>query len=401
MKISGIGNTPSFGRKPNQQEMMVYTSSVNKGLQVLGKQVDLILHNASAPAVRSENTGIGSLFSKTTAEKLFPFLKAHAFSHIQQEPNSLRQFSDNSPYAPEADTKNIFMIPLEKLASGEYGNILSKKTFDSIVRNNPNPNQVDYDYVRKNYAIALKEAFNNSKKNERLNNEFLEFKNANENAYEKSAIYHLLCKEHDNKGWQDWGKLDSKLYTDENSPQAKARIAELKKKYKEEYDLYIFEQMILEKEKNWWQDAAVYQIYPKSFYDSNGDGYGDLLSVSGKYQSGYPGFMRFQQSPCRVHGQNILVQAFDGIIGQAFARNRAGSVIYGRIIDHIERLIAVSGINFVGQRGYSPIRIAFRDRHGNGRDVIGGARRQRFANFKRPFRARTRHKVDGRRRRQH
>ncbi len=248
MKISGIGNTPSFGRKPNQQEMMVYTSSVNKGLQVLGKQVDLILHNASAPSVRSENTGIGSLFSKTTAEKLFPFLKAHAFSHIQQEPNSLRQFSDNSPYAPEADTKNIFMIPLEKLASGEYGNILSKKTFDSIVRNNPNPNQVDYDYVRKNYAIALKEAFNNSKKNERLNNEFLEFKNANENAYEKSAIYHLLCKEHDNKGWQDWGKLDSKLYTDENSPQAKARIAELKKKYKEEYDLYIFEQMILEKE---------------------------------------------------------------------------------------------------------------------------------------------------------
>ena len=60
MKISGIGNTPSFGRKPNQQEMMVYTSSVNKGLQVLGKQVDLILHNASAPSVRSENTGIGS-----------------------------------------------------------------------------------------------------------------------------------------------------------------------------------------------------------------------------------------------------------------------------------------------------------------------------------------------------
>ena len=34
--------------------------------------------------------------------------------------------------------------------------------------------------------------------------------------------------------------------------------------------------MILQKEKNWWKDAAVYQIYPKSFYDSNNDGYGDI-----------------------------------------------------------------------------------------------------------------------------
>lgn len=36
----------------------------------------------------------------------------------------------------------------------------------------------------------------------------------------------------------------------------------------------------------WWRDAVLYQIYPRSFADSNGDGIGDLaaraLSVDGE-----------------------------------------------------------------------------------------------------------------------
>ena len=31
--------------------------------------------------------------------------------------------------------------------------------------------------------------------------------------------------------------------------------------------------------KKWWHDKVAYQIYPKSFYDSNGDGIGDRKSV--------------------------------------------------------------------------------------------------------------------------
>src|SRR5574344_1263701 len=30
---------------------------------------------------------------------------------------------------------------------------------------------------------------------------------------------------------------------------------------------------------NWWKEAVVYQIYPKSFYDSNEDGIGDLRGI--------------------------------------------------------------------------------------------------------------------------
>lgn len=34
--------------------------------------------------------------------------------------------------------------------------------------------------------------------------------------------------------------------------------------------------------RKWWHDKVVYQIYPKSFYDSNGDGIGDIPGIISK-----------------------------------------------------------------------------------------------------------------------
>jgi oligo-1,6-glucosidase len=41
---------------------------------------------------------------------------------------------------------------------------------------------------------------------------------------------------------------------------------------------FIFKEEICMKEK-WWHDKVAYQIYPKSFYDSNGDGIGDIAGI--------------------------------------------------------------------------------------------------------------------------
>ena len=179
MKIISVSNENNkiyFGRKPSAKEMQIYTSSLNRGLELLNKKIDVIIHNSAAPSIPSENTGIGSLFSRTTQEFLIPFLKSHGITGIQQEPNNLRKIGDPSPYAPESSAKNIYMIPLEKLASSKYGNILPKKVFDEIVRNVKDDGYVDYKQVNKDFDKALRIAYANFKKGNLLKSEFEEYK---------------------------------------------------------------------------------------------------------------------------------------------------------------------------------------------------------------------------------
>jgi oligo-1,6-glucosidase len=45
---------------------------------------------------------------------------------------------------------------------------------------------------------------------------------------------------------------------------------------------YVFAQQNSEQDRKWWKEAVVYQIYPRSFKDNNGDGIGDLKGIISK-----------------------------------------------------------------------------------------------------------------------
>ena len=38
----------------------------------------------------------------------------------------------------------------------------------------------------------------------------------------------------------------------------------------------------MDKNSKWWKQSVVYQIYPRSFYDSNGDGIGDIPGITSR-----------------------------------------------------------------------------------------------------------------------
>ena len=250
MKILPINssNNNSFKRKPTVKEMEVYTNSVNEGLKLLNKRVDIIIHNSSAPAIPAENTGIGSLFSRTVQEKLIPFLKSHGFTGIQQEPNNLRKSGDPSPYAPESSSKNIFMIPLEKLTTEKYGKLISKEDFNKVVANRSKASRVDYYNVNEEYNKILNIAYQNFKNGSKLTEQFERFKKENSKELTKNAIYRILDK-HYQKDWKEWNGIDKELFSTTGmfeTERALKRIAEIKGKYKDDIDYFMFQQFLID-----------------------------------------------------------------------------------------------------------------------------------------------------------
>ena len=254
MNILPIGNSQnnvslSFKRKPTAKELPIYKSAISDGLKVLNKELGLIIHNSSVPSKISENTGIGSLLSKTSEALFAPFLRTHGFNSIMQDPNYIRRTTDPSPYDPISTSKNIYMIPLEKLASKEYGFLLEPQIFKKITTTNDT--RVDYDKISINYNRVLKTAYDNFLKNnydlkmrEELNNSYNDFKTKNWEKLEPNAIYEVLSKNYNNENWRTWSEIDKYLYEDKTQ----TRLNEIRKNHAQDIDFHIFKQWIVERE---------------------------------------------------------------------------------------------------------------------------------------------------------
>ena len=59
--------------------------------------------------------------------------------------------------------------------------------------------------------------------------------------------------------------------------------------------------------KNWLNDAVVYEIYPQSFYDSNGDGIGDLQGIIEKLD-----YTNIRTYKLKINEENVLIEDIDG-----------------------------------------------------------------------------------------
>lgn len=250
----------NFQRKPNATEMKRYSQTIKQGLNVLDKNMGLIVHNSSVPSIAKQNLGIGSLLSKAAQIAFLPFVAANGFNTIQQEPDNIRSTFIPSPYSPQSSSKNTFMIPVERLASEEYGYLLDNEDVQSItVQTTKDMENVNYPLVSKNFDNILSKAYitlvdemdehllegldnANRLKHIELKNEFEDFKKANIDELEPNAIYEILSKQYNNENWKTWPAEDKSLYNNTE------RLEIIRKKHNTEIDFHIFKQWLVNRE---------------------------------------------------------------------------------------------------------------------------------------------------------
>lgn len=243
-------SSPQFQRKPNAMEMKRYTQSVSQGLKVLDKNLGIIVHNSTVPSTSGKNLGIGSLLSKAAQLAFIPFLAMNGFKTIQQEPDGIRSSYIASPYNPQALSKNIFMIPIERLATEEYGELVAEKDIKNIINDNyrrQEPNKVDYQNIAKNYDKVLTKAYTsliNNEKHYELKQEFENFKTKRAEELTPNAIYEILSKKNNNENWKTWSEDERNLYA---KPDNKL-LSKIQTKNKNKIDFYIFKQWLAERE---------------------------------------------------------------------------------------------------------------------------------------------------------
>ena len=230
-------------------------STIRKALKALGKKnFVFIMHNGSFPAAEGENTGFGTINSN--GGKKFLNYAQGLFDAIQMGPAGKTKSSDSSPYTGTIFSNNPLFIDLKELTTDKWFKILSEKTFNDIVENNPNKdkNRTSYTYITKRQDEALTEAFNNFEKlnNKELNKEFEAYKKENDSWLSKDSLYEALSIKNGTDFWPNWkDKTDKNLFNPKTKEEEKAfakRIEETSKTYAKEIEKYKFIQFVLNKQ---------------------------------------------------------------------------------------------------------------------------------------------------------
>ena len=229
-----------------------YKKTIKEALDVLGKKnLALIMQGVSFPSREDENTGFGT-YNSQGAKDLFKYI-SKVFSAVQLGPCGKTKLSDSSPYTGTVFSKNPLFINLKELTTQKWDKILSQKTLDKIIENNPNKNlsKAAYIYANENLEMASREFCQNFQNNasKNLKHEFENFKKENAYWLERDALYEALIVEHGSDYWPQWNsELDRTLFNPKDEKKAEKRIKELQKKYADVIGKYELEQFIVQKQ---------------------------------------------------------------------------------------------------------------------------------------------------------
>ena len=241
-----------------------FKNLVHEALKALNKKnLSMIIHGASFPSIKEQDTGFGT-YNSEGGKKFIEFVGNLGFNGIQLGPDGKTKAVDSSPYMATMFSNNPLFIDLQALTTSKYGKILSVKTFDSIVENNPaGKNRTAYGYAYDEYNKALHEAFETYKKKQPkdLKKKFDKFVKDNSFWLEKDALYEALSAKHKNDYHPMWNhELDKELFCpdgDFSQKEVKARIAQIKKDFGDEMKFYEFVQLLFHLQKEDTKDFTL------------------------------------------------------------------------------------------------------------------------------------------------
>ncbi len=255
----------------NIKDKKEYANNIKSAIRVLGKKnLSLIIHDLSFPALVNGDIGAGSPYSQE-AKNFIDFLDIHGFNSIQLGPSGKTKSIDPSPYISTLFSNNPLFIDIKQLSQKQYGYILKQSRLDQLIRDNTSKdNRIDHNYIFDNYYSLLKEAYtgfedrlNNKSLNsdeakviDQLNMEFKAFQKENDWWLYKDSLYEALSAENNNDYWPLWtNNIDKNIFTyiesrDNNLvDQANIRIKQIKAKYRSIIEEYEFIQFIVYKQR--------------------------------------------------------------------------------------------------------------------------------------------------------